>query len=124
MIIGPAARGEPSSEESLAYWDRLADGLERGGVEGFVEAYDHDLDPEWRETLIGLARRRLALHRHPEAVADALRGVTRSRPFDGLATLEGLEVPALVVASHDDADPGHPYARRGGVGRAAAARRR
>ena len=110
VIIGPAARGEPSTEESLAYWDRLANGLEQGGVEGFVAAYDRDLDPEWRETLIGLARRRLALHRSPEAVADALRGVTRSRPFEGLETLEHLDVPALVVASHDDADPGHPYA--------------
>ena len=34
----------------------------------------------------------------------------RSRPFESLAELERLEVPALVVASHDDADPGHPYA--------------
>ena len=34
----------------------------------------------------------------------------RSRPFDDLAELEFLDVPALVVASHDEADPGHPYA--------------
>ena len=30
-------------------------------------------------------------------------------PFDGLEALEGLEVPILVVASHDEADPGHPW---------------
>jgi pimeloyl-ACP methyl ester carboxylesterase len=48
-------------------------------------------------------------HRHPEAVARALREVPRSVPFDGMAALDSLDVPALVVASHDDADPGHPY---------------
>ena len=32
----------------------------------------------------------------------------RSRPFGELAELESLDVPALVVASHDAADPGHP----------------
>jgi pimeloyl-ACP methyl ester carboxylesterase len=30
-------------------------------------------------------------------------------PFDGLAELETLDVPALVVASYDEADPAHPY---------------
>jgi pimeloyl-ACP methyl ester carboxylesterase len=51
----------------------------------------------------------MMLHRHPEAVARALREVPRSIPFDGMAELESLDLPALVVASHDDADPGHPY---------------
>jgi pimeloyl-ACP methyl ester carboxylesterase len=35
--------------------------------------------------------------------------VTRSRPFDSLEELGALAVPTLVVASNDDADPGHPY---------------
>jgi pimeloyl-ACP methyl ester carboxylesterase len=30
-------------------------------------------------------------------------------PFEGLEELETLNVPALVVASYDEADPGHPY---------------
>ena len=34
----------------------------------------------------------------------------RSQPFEDLSELEFLDVPALVVASHDEADPGHPYA--------------
>jgi 3-oxoadipate enol-lactonase len=110
VLIGPAALGEPSSEASLERWDRLADGLERGGVEGFVAAYDHDLDPRWRETLLRITRDRLTVHRHPEAVAQALREVPRSEPFEDLAELEFLDVPALVVASRDEADPGHPYA--------------
>ncbi len=109
VIIGPVYMGNPVSEESMAYWDGLADGLERDGVDGFVEAYDRGLDPEWRETLLRISRDRLSRHRHPEAVAQALREVPRSRPFEDLAELEFLDVPALVVASHDDADPGHPY---------------
>ena len=80
------------------------------GVDGFIAAYDHDLDPRWRETLVRIARERLGLHRHPEAVARALREVPRSIAFDGLSELEFLDVPALVVASHDEADPSHPYA--------------
>ncbi len=110
VVIGPVFMGTPAADESLAYWDGLADGLERGGVEGFIEAYDRGLDPVWRETLLRIARERLGLHRHPQAVAEALRQVPRSSPFADLAELEFCELPALVVASHDEADPGHPYA--------------
>jgi pimeloyl-ACP methyl ester carboxylesterase len=49
-------------------------------------------------------------HRHPDAVAAALRVVPHSRAFDGLEPLERLEVPTLVVASRDPADELHPYA--------------
>jgi pimeloyl-ACP methyl ester carboxylesterase len=51
-------------------------------------------------------------------VADALRVVPRSRPFESLDQLDGIDVPVLVVGSRDKADPGHPlavaeeYARR------------
>ena len=110
VLIGPVVSGAPAAEETLAYWDRLADGLEGGGVEGFLRAYEGDLAPDWRETVLRFTRERLEAHRHPEAVAQALREVPRSRPFDGLAELEFLDLPVLVVASHDEADPGHPYA--------------
>lgn len=110
VIAGPATTGVPATPETLAYWDRLAEGLESGGVEGFLAAYDHGLDPRWRDAVLGFTRARLELHRHPDDVARALREVPRSLPFEGLAELEHLDVPALVVASHDDADPGHPYA--------------
>jgi pimeloyl-ACP methyl ester carboxylesterase len=53
---------------------------------------------------------RIAEHRHPEAVVQAIREVSRSSPFESISELEFIDVPALVVASHDDADPGHPYA--------------
>jgi pimeloyl-ACP methyl ester carboxylesterase len=110
VAIGPSSRGTPVSDESIAYWDRLADGLERGGVDGFVDAYDDGThDPQWRDVVLRLARQRLGLHRDLNAVAAALRSTTRSVPFDGLESLESLAVPTLVVASHDTADPGHPY---------------
>ena len=60
--------------------------------------------------MLRFTRERMLLHRHPQALARALREVPRSRPFESLEDSTALEVPALVVASHDEADPGHPYA--------------
>jgi pimeloyl-ACP methyl ester carboxylesterase len=110
VLIGPAAIGGTPDPDSLAGWDRLADALESGGIEGFVRANDNPrLDPRWRETTARITRERLGRHRDLDAVGQALREVPRSVPFDGLDELEQLELPALVVASHDDVDPGHPY---------------
>jgi len=109
VLIGPAYMGYVD-DDALAAWDRLADGLERGGVDGFMEAYDHGLDPAWRETVLRFTRQRLGEHLHPEAVARALREVPRSKPFEAISELEFVDVPSLVVASRDGADPGHPYA--------------
>ncbi|MGZ6642264.1 MAG: alpha/beta fold hydrolase [Solirubrobacteraceae bacterium] len=93
----------------LARWDALADGLEQGGVEGFVEAYDLAAVPEaWRETTATVLRQRLGAHRHLGAVADAIRGVPRSQPFATLHDLARVEAPTVVVADRDEADPGHP----------------
>ncbi len=108
-LITPAFDGHVR-EEGLGEWDALADGLERGGVEGFVEAWTPPADERWRETATIVVRQRLARHRHPKAVADALRVVPRSKPFDSLDQLEELDVPALVVGSRDESDPGHPFA--------------
>jgi pimeloyl-ACP methyl ester carboxylesterase len=102
----PAASDDPAR---LARWDALAQGLERGGVEGFLAAYDTSDVPEaWRGTVTKVIRQRLALHEHPGAVADALRVVPRSRPFGELGELGAISVPVTVVASDDEADPGHP----------------
>jgi pimeloyl-ACP methyl ester carboxylesterase len=112
VLEGPVSLGIPATQEVIASWDRLADGLDRGGVEGFMDAYEADLStaPDWRETALRITRDRMQLHRHPKALARALREVPRALPFDGLAELETLDVPALVIASYDEADPGHPYA--------------
>jgi pimeloyl-ACP methyl ester carboxylesterase len=109
VVIGPVYMGF-ADPDVLNAWDRLAEGLERGGVDGFMEAFDRGLDPAWRETVLRFTRERMNEHRRPEAVARALREVPRSAPFEAMSELEFLDVPALVVASHDTADPGHPYA--------------
>ncbi len=104
----PATQDDPGR---LARWDALADGLEQGGVEGFVRAYgDAGVAERWREATLKALRQRIELHRHPRAVADALRAVPRSRPFGSLDELRTLSVPVTVVASGDAADPGHPEA--------------
>ncbi len=110
VLIGPANQGERAPDSTLAYWDGLADGLAEGGVEGWLQAYRAGgLNPEWEDTLLRIARDRMERHEHPDALANALREVPRSIPYDGLEPLGALELPALVVASRDEADPGHPF---------------
>jgi pimeloyl-ACP methyl ester carboxylesterase len=95
----------------LERWDALADGLREGGVEGFVAAYgEPDVPEEFRATVLKVLRQRLSKHRHLKALADALRVVPRSRPFAAIEDLAAIEAPTVVVASRDEADPGHPYA--------------
>jgi len=111
VVIGPTYLGE-IRPESLDYWDGLAAALEAGGSDGFV-AYIGErqgIDSGWRDSVLRFTRERMLRQEHPEALAQALREVPRSRPFDSLEELRSLDVPALVVASNDDADPGHPYA--------------
>ena len=109
-MIGPVYMGFVD-EQALAGWDRLADGLERGGVEGFMDGLRSRARPRagGRPSCASPASG-CCEHRHPEAVARALREVPRSAPFEAISELEFCELPALVVASHDVADPGHPYA--------------
>lgn len=111
VVIGPVYTGT-IADESIAYWDGLADALESGGVDGFVAYIEREqgIDPAFRESVLRFTRERMLLHRRPAALVAALREVPRSRPFGTLTELESLEVPALVVASGDEADPGHPYA--------------
>jgi pimeloyl-ACP methyl ester carboxylesterase len=111
-LVTPAY--EPSSTreaDRLAHWDALASGLRNGGVDGFVAAYDLAAVPErWRATVETVLRQRIAAHEHPEAVADALEVVPRSRPFEDMSELARIAVPTVVVASRDEADPEHPLA--------------
>jgi 3-oxoadipate enol-lactonase len=110
VVIGPTYTGDVADQKTLAYWDGLAAALETDGVDGFVEYIDRhqETHADWRDSVLRFTRERVQAHRHPEAVAQALRELPRSRPFGSLAELESLQVPALVVASHDAADPGHP----------------
>ena len=112
ILIGPAYAGEEIEPDGLASWEELSDGLRSAGVEGFVDAYSRvtRTSPEWHDRLLALARDRISLHEHPEALADALWWIPRSRPFGEIDDLKALEVPALIIGSDDEADPGHPAA--------------
>src|SRR5215218_8426263 len=103
VVITPAYDPDEFGDtDSLARWDALADGLRRGGVEGFIEAYGDPGVPEaWRETVTKVLRQRLSAHEHPDALADALRAVPRSRAFEDWSELGELAIPAMVVASRD-----------------------
>ncbi|MGD9696888.1 MAG: alpha/beta fold hydrolase [Thermoleophilia bacterium] len=107
-IITPAHRGRPSPD--LDRWDRLADALENGGPEGFLEAVGPFADDRWREVVSTVILQRMSRHRHPAAVANALRGIPRTAAFDGMEALREIAVPTLVVGSDDAADPDHPIA--------------
>jgi pimeloyl-ACP methyl ester carboxylesterase len=123
IAIGPTYLGtrspfSPDSDgnggdvaDSLSYWDGLADALERDGIDGFVGYIGsaQEIAPSWRDSVLRFTRERMERHRHLDAIVRALREVPRSRPFDP-EDLGSLRVPTLVVASHDAADPGHPYA--------------
>ncbi len=111
VFVGPAVAGMPTGPESLAYWDRLADGLERGRG-GRVPP---GLRPRPRP---GLAGDDPALHpgadRGPPPPArpwprrsGRWRARCRSRACPSCSSSTCRQ---LVVASHDDADPGHPRA--------------
>jgi pimeloyl-ACP methyl ester carboxylesterase len=111
VVIGPAYDGTTEAS-SLEYWDGLSDALAEGGIDGFVTYIDRHqrIDPAWRDSVLRFTRERMQRQRHLDALVAALREVPRSRPFESLGNLENLDVPTLVVASHDHADPGHPYA--------------
>jgi pimeloyl-ACP methyl ester carboxylesterase len=112
VVITPAY--DPVANDSprrLRRYDALAEGLRSRGVEGYLDAYDVGRLPEgMRRGVETFIRQSMSRHEHPEAVADALQAVSRSRPFEDLHALELIECPAVVVASRDEADPGHPLA--------------
>jgi pimeloyl-ACP methyl ester carboxylesterase len=112
VVITPAY--DPVAFEDaarLARYDALSDAVRRDGVEGYLAVFDVGRLPEaFRESVATFVRQSIARHEHLDAVADALRAVPRSRPFDDLHALEQIECPAVVVASRDEADPGHPLA--------------
>ena len=112
VVITPAYDPAVNADEArLARWDALADGLEQGGVEGFITAQGRPAVPEaWQESVLKVTRQRLSQHEHPQAVADALRAVPRSRPFAAIDDLGAISAPVTVVASADEPDPGHPQA--------------
>ncbi|MHB1809686.1 MAG: alpha/beta fold hydrolase [Solirubrobacteraceae bacterium] len=104
----PAA---PRGRDAFVEWDALARGLRDGGIDGFVAAYDLSKLPEaWRRTVETVVRQRLAGHERLDAVADALEAVPRSRPFETIEELSGIDAPTIAIGDRDEADPSHPLA--------------
>lgn len=111
VLVTPAYAGAPREDhEEIAEWERLAGALASGGTDGFLAVYRPAVEERWRESVLRFTRERLKQHRHPEAVADAMRVVPTSAAFDGLDKLERVTAPTLVVASRDEPDPAHPLA--------------
>lgn len=118
--ITPAFDGSPHREPAdLEHWDALAAALEARDIDAFLERSELNAVPErFHEMALLAVRQRLERHRELRAVAGAVRVVPRSVAFEGLETLESLDLPVLVVGSRDETDPGHPlavaqeYARR------------
>lgn len=116
-LVTPAHRG--THARKIDYWDGLADGLDRGGVDGFLEALEPMSVPEkWRGPVRTVIRQRMERHADLGAVSAALRGIQRTTAFDGLDDLGRIAAPTLVVGSRDEVDADHPlaiaedYARR------------
>ena len=99
VLITPAFDPE-QPERGVGRWDALSEGLRTGGVDGFLEAYGEPRVPEsFRETVRTVLRQRLSAHEHPDAVADALREVPRSRAFASWDELSGW------IARHGRGEP-------------------
>lgn len=109
ILIGPVF-GLDSTIDSGGRWDTRADALEHGGPEAFAKCVAEEFNGEDadRELVARIALRRAREHRFPGAVADALRQVPRSRPFESIEQLGGISVPTLVVGSRDEIDSAHP----------------
>ena len=111
ILIGPVFTGTGLDPEDDR-WDVRADALEEGGPEGFARAVAEEFTgaDEDRSLVERLALDRTQRHLHPKAVAEALREVPRSSPFEAISSLGDLEAPTLVIGSRDDLDSGHPLA--------------
>jgi len=109
ILIGPVFTGTGLGPDEDR-WDLRASALSEGGPEAFARTVAEEFtgSDDGRSLIERLASDRIRKHRHPEAVAEALREVPRSAPFEGISSLKMLRSPVLVVASRDDLDPGHP----------------
>lgn len=107
ILAGPVYMGPGQEDQSR--WDERADAITES-PEAFADVVTQGLGEGVRDTVWRIARDRARLHAHPEAVARALREIPRSSPFGSIDDLAAINVPALVVASRDESDPGHPYA--------------
>jgi pimeloyl-ACP methyl ester carboxylesterase len=110
--VTPAYNGEArTGNVDDGAWDAMASGLEKGGVDAFVDvAQPGDAGEGWRQIAREAVRQRMERHEHPLEVAKALRQTPRSAAWNGLEALAGVQTPVLIVASRDEMDHLHPMA--------------
>ncbi len=114
-VISPAFDPDDHPKaEHVSEARSLSAGVREDGIGGFVAALQVPNGLAGKRAAISaaqaLTRRRLAAHEDLVAIADAIESNLLSRPFERLAQLASIEVPALVVGSHDELDPRHPLA--------------
>lgn len=111
VLITPAYDPTSADQEAVLRADRIADALDDGDLDRFL-AMDPipSQDPRIAAAFGRFLRHRLSGHRTLSTVADSLRVVMRSRPFESWGDLASVSVPTLVVASNDQLDPNHPQA--------------
>ena len=81
VLIGPVQLGLPAPDEVLESWGGPPTASSGEGWRGSWRLRgDLTVEGSWRETVLRLTRERIQLHRHPDAVARALREVPRSVP--------------------------------------------
>ena len=108
----PSTPTRRATERELARWDALARGLREGGVEGFVRG----LRPRRGARALARDGRDACCASASPRTSTRWRSPTRSKPCRARARSSGssssprIDVPTVVVASRDEADPGHPLA--------------
>ena len=76
-------------------WDAMADGLERGGVDAFVDiAQPAGTGEDWKEIAREAIRQRMERHEHPAEVAQALRQIPRSVAWEGSRRSSASRLPS------------------------------
>ena len=120
VLIGPASVGVPLDERVARQLGRAGRRARADGIDGFIAAYEDGHEPGVARHAVRIARDRLSRHRHLGAVAEAMREVPRSVPFDGMGELEGLD-PGAGRRQPRRGRPGPPLCGRRGLRRRAAA---
>jgi pimeloyl-ACP methyl ester carboxylesterase len=97
-------------EDRMRRAHKLADGLRRAGIPGFMEELEPA--PGWgrrEDTFRQVLGQRMKQHRNLLSVADALPVVMRGEPFGTLDDLAEVALPVVVVGTRDDYDIDHPH---------------
>ena len=113
VVIGPVYTGEIVARRRWPTGTAWRRRWRRAGwtASSTTSTATRSIDPAWRDSVLRFTRDRMLLHRHPEALVEALREVPRSRPFESMDGAGGgsrsrrWSSPATTTA-----DPGHPYA--------------